>query len=53
MNNNLDINKNIDINKDIDFISNKEQKCINCKTSTDFELADGYYCAMNVGKHAY
>lgn len=50
INKNDDINNKLDINKDIDFTNNKEQKCINCKTSTDFKLVDGYYWCNECGE---
>ena len=50
INKNNDIDNKLDINKDIDFTNNKEQKCINCKTSTDFKLVDGYYWCNECGE---
>ena len=49
-NTNTNINNNLDINKNIDLINNKEQKCINCKTSSDFKLVDGYYWCNECGE---
>ena len=50
LDNDVNINKNLDVDKDTNLINNKEQKCINCKTSTDFKLVDGYYWCNECGE---